>query len=144
MEIFIFWIISGCAASYVAGQKNRSSGNWFLLGLLLGPIALLMVGLSPAAPDRICRSSPRPGSSYPMVRPCPFCAEDIKPEAIACKHCQRDVPPMKIKSKIELAYESMQQAHEHKVSKSGAKIWLSAYGFADTEIEAFLSTMPGS
>ena len=96
MDIFILWIICGCAASYVAGQKNKSSGAWFLLGMLLGPIALLMVGLSPAAP-------PKPGghTSFQMTRPedppaptrtCPFCAEDIKPAAIVCKHCGRDLP----------------------------------------------------
>jgi hypothetical protein len=26
------------------------------------------------------------------TRKCPFCAEDVKVEAIACKHCGRDIP----------------------------------------------------
>ena len=30
----------------------------------------------------------------PQTRPCPFCAEDIKPAAIVCKHCGRDVPAL--------------------------------------------------
>src|SRR4051794_5522867 len=28
----------------------------------------------------------------PDIRPCPFCAEDIKAAAIVCKHCQREMP----------------------------------------------------
>lgn len=153
MEIFALWIICGFAASYVAGQKNKSSGTWFLLGLLLGPIALLMVGLSPAAPAKagghqsFQMTQQEDNAAYtfsPLTRPCPFCAEDIKPEAIVCKHCKRDVPAERVKSRIEKAYESMQQAHEHKVSKSGARIWLSEYGFVEAEIETFLNTLPGA
>lgn len=31
----------------------------------------------------------------PDTRTCPFCAEEIKLAAIVCKHCGRDVPPIK-------------------------------------------------
>ncbi len=27
----------------------------------------------------------------PTIRPCPFCAEDIKADAIKCKHCRADL-----------------------------------------------------
>jgi hypothetical protein len=30
----------------------------------------------------------------PSIRPCPFCAEDIRAEAIKCKHCGERVEPV--------------------------------------------------
>lgn len=31
--------------------------------------------------------------SLPPIKQCPFCAEDVKFEAIKCKHCGSDLPP---------------------------------------------------
>lgn len=49
----MFWIILiiqaiifGFATSYVAGQKGKDEGTWFLVGALLGIIGLLIIGFS--------------------------------------------------------------------------------------------------
>jgi hypothetical protein len=34
----------------------------------------------------------KPGNHGVEPRACPFCAEEIQPAAIVCKHCGRDVP----------------------------------------------------
>jgi len=50
MEVALIglWLICGIAAGAVANSKGRNGGIWFFLGILLGPIALLMVGFMPS------------------------------------------------------------------------------------------------
>ena len=75
MEYIIIWIVCGIGAAAIASSKGRSAGAWFLGGLLLGPIGLLIVGFMGA-----------PAPSVSSVRKCPFCAETILREAKVCKH----------------------------------------------------------
>jgi len=42
------WLLIGCAAlcAWVADTRGRSPGGWFFIGFLLGPLALIAVGLA--------------------------------------------------------------------------------------------------
>ena len=42
------WFICAGFSSYIANQKNRSSFNWFLLGLLFGLFALITIASIPS------------------------------------------------------------------------------------------------
>jgi len=44
----IFWIVSIVATMYIADQKKLSVAGYFLLSLLLGPLAVIIVMLTPA------------------------------------------------------------------------------------------------
>lgn len=81
---FLIWVACGIAAAVVASSKNRSGTAWFFLGILLGPLALLMVGFMP---------SPQEAHSELGLKKCPYCAEEIQPEAIVCRFCSKDQPP---------------------------------------------------
>lgn len=44
------WLICGVGAAAIANSKGRSAGWWFVIGVLIGPLALLIVGfMAPAA-----------------------------------------------------------------------------------------------
>jgi biotin transporter BioY len=45
MEFIIAWILFGVAAGYLAKEKKRTVVLWVIIGLLIGPFALLIIGL---------------------------------------------------------------------------------------------------
>jgi len=68
-------LINGLIGAIIGDRKGRQ-GAGFFLGILIGPIGWLAVGFGP---------------DFSKKTTCPFCAEDIKPEACICKHCGRDL-----------------------------------------------------
>jgi hypothetical protein len=64
------------------------------LTILIG-VAFIAIG---AVRRPLAGGHPNPGQtqvakdSPPVTRPCPFCAEPLRPQAILCRWCQRDVP----------------------------------------------------
>ncbi len=80
------WIVCGIASSVIGSSKGRDAGSWFLAGLLLGPIGVLMAigvtGQQEAVP---------PASA---MRKCPVCAEMVRREAIKCRYCGENLEPL--------------------------------------------------
>ena len=86
--------------SFVAFGRERNGGaivlNLFLGWTLVGWVVALAWAaslprkeVSPAPNDPGAPSSETVGQQTVL---CPFCAEEIKPAAIVCKHCGRDLP----------------------------------------------------
>lgn len=96
MEIALsmFWLSAAVACAIVASIKGRSVLGWFLLGVPLGVIALLIVlSLSSLIVD------PNAPTEQTHVK-CPFCAEYIRREAIKCKHCGEEVKPAVVTAQV--------------------------------------------
>ncbi|MFZ5452912.1 MAG: hypothetical protein ACOZF2_13730 [Thermodesulfobacteriota bacterium] len=74
--LFIIWVLFGIGAAIAASNKGRSSLGWFLLGILLGPFALLYVLLVPVI--KLGGSSSLQELLENETKICPHCAEAIK------------------------------------------------------------------
>ena len=49
--IIIFWIACGIGAAFIANSKGASGCLWFGIGIVLGPIGLLMAMFSGSKQD---------------------------------------------------------------------------------------------
>ena len=68
---------------YVAGQKGRSGLVWILISLLVSPvIALLALAAMPVT-----------RGDDDQMAPCPYCAADVKTDAVVCPHCRSSLDP---------------------------------------------------
>ncbi|MFL0289325.1 hypothetical protein ACJH6H_29320 [Mycobacterium sp. SMC-21] len=45
--LLVIWVLCGIASAVIAGSKNRSRLGWFVLGLLLGVIGLVIIAVLP-------------------------------------------------------------------------------------------------
>lgn len=70
--LILIWFISVVASAVVATKKGEPYAGTFL-GLVLGPLGLLVCLLS----------------GYANRRRCPYCAELIMKKAVVCPHCHR-------------------------------------------------------
>jgi hypothetical protein len=98
MEYFvILWILCGIAGGAMLSRYNKA-GSGFLLGWLLGPIGLIIAWTmrDNAKIDEVTTTSQQRSSSKARdERECPYCAERILRKARVCKHCNREVQPIR-------------------------------------------------
>lgn len=73
MEYFLIWLVMAVISALVANLRKRNPFTWFVVGLLIGLIAVIVVAILP------------PGNRG-MSR-CRECLEYIHPDASVCKHC---------------------------------------------------------
>jgi hypothetical protein len=87
VTILVLAILLGLIPAAIASSKGRSFGAWWLYGALLFIVALphaLIMRPDMRGQDR--------DAALSGFRKCPFCAEYVRPEAVVCKHCGRDLP----------------------------------------------------
>lgn len=71
--IFFISIICGIITAAIAYFKGRSAVGWFLAGLFLGIIGILLVVL------------------LPKLKRCPQCGMNLRQDAVVCYYCGYDI-----------------------------------------------------
>lgn len=114
----VWLVVNGGIGAAIGTPKGRRFDG-FLLGGLLGFVGWIIIAvLQPTRDERARRQheaaqtaalaaryyqpqpglvpsyvmAPEPGPSASSHRPCPWCAEPIRPAAVLCRFCGRDVP----------------------------------------------------
>jgi len=74
--VVLGWLFCAYVSAVIAEGKRYSMGRWFLIGLLLGPLAVLLAS--------------RRGENIPpdQRRACPKCGKTIKLADQRCRHCR--------------------------------------------------------
>ena len=77
LGIVILWCCVNAVVGFAIGKQKNEIGAAVTLSILFGPIGWFFMALSRG-----------------NLRKCPLCAEQIKPEAVICKHCGNKLPPL--------------------------------------------------
>jgi hypothetical protein len=88
MEIILIWFTSIVVTAILAGRYNRSVGAWFLLSLIFGFLAtLVLLALGQAQQPVAMAASAGHAAPENDRRPCPRCGESIARLAQVCRFC---------------------------------------------------------
>lgn len=80
--LLLGWLVLAFVTASLAERKGDSAGLWFVLGVMLGPWALLGVAI---------KAAPAVQSHLDELKVCPHCAERVQRAAVVCRFCGRDL-----------------------------------------------------
>lgn len=108
--VVLIWVLAGAVcgvAGFLIGNLKGRNVAGFWLGFLFGVFGLIVIAVLPPTPvaeaERLAQidaavdalsDGPSESRAAPTRRSCPWCAESIKPAAVVCRYCGRDVEPL--------------------------------------------------
>jgi hypothetical protein len=87
--LILTWLVFAVIVAVAANSRGRNPLGWLVLACIISPLlAAIVLVVLPSRGEAHSWMDKHEG----RVRSCPHCAEFIKPQAVVCKHCGRDVP----------------------------------------------------
>jgi hypothetical protein len=87
--LFLLWIGCGVVAAAIAAEKHRDGCLFFILGVIIGPFAVLGAAMMSTDAKRAQQSAVRRGA----LVPCPHCRTPVDPRATVCPACRSPLAP---------------------------------------------------
>jgi hypothetical protein len=148
MECIIIggWLFCGVLASSILSGRGSSGLGGFALGLLFGPIGIIIAALWPVSPKALEEKSLQVGD---MIK-CPHCAEPIRMEANVCRYCQRELTTSDFVKQAAAATHEGRKAEARQIllyttrrdkSNEEAWLWLSRVAQGEQEYEKCLKSV---
>ena len=81
--LIVMWSFFGVTSAVIADTRGSGAGVGFLLGVLLGPIGLVVAAVLPVNPAALTERNIKEG----RLRRCMRCREAIQHDALQCPHC---------------------------------------------------------
>lgn len=110
LPLLIVWFFFAFIGASAASARGRGPGAWFLLALILGPFALLLLALFPVDTDALEAKQVRAS----LKARCPFCRRAIPMEATRCSHCRGVISPLAhIRRELDVRVAEESQTPRH-------------------------------
>jgi hypothetical protein len=121
LVLVVVWLLSAFLSGRIAARKNRGVKRWVILGLVIGPFALLAHAVYPAR-------------YAAETTPCPGCGKPIAVRAVACHHCQYRLPAVDVMITRAPADAESRRALLNEVARE--------YGIPYADAARMLETLP--